>query len=50
VLGAPDNASVPLKDEARSDLEAKSRVAPTTKPGRDALADRSSRPAAGRGS
>ena len=50
VLGAPDNASVPVKEEARGDTEAKSRVEPSTTPGRGAVADRTQRPGPARGS
>jgi len=50
VLGAPDNASVPVKEESRSDIEAKARVEPLTAAGRDAVADRLPRSAPARGS
>jgi hypothetical protein len=50
VLGAPDNASVPVKEEAQDNTASESRVKPSTSGKSDPLADRVPRPAPARGS
>jgi len=49
VLGAPDNASVPVKDENQDNTVSESRGGPPTAKGAGSMADRQARPAPARG-